>query len=210
MALFLPLLGVFVVAIGLVWLFGGERGPEALGRAVRKGGVWGLVVIGGALTLMGRLTVGLPLLGLGMSMLKPGGFFKPKPWIVGNRIAQGRYAGRQLETLNRNELVALYAEVASRPNDRLILEAHLDRRMPGWRENVEGDAAGRARSASGSGAMTDEQAYQILGLAPGAAEAEITAAYRRLMKRVHPDQGGSTFLAAQINQAKERLLGRHR
>ncbi|MCX5493479.1 DnaJ domain-containing protein [Kaistia dalseonensis] len=210
MGLIIPLLGVFVVAIGLAWLFAGEKGPEALGRAVRRGGAWGLVAVGVGLSLAGRMAIGLPLLGLGVSMLKPQRLFEHKPVLDANRVLRGRFAGRTLDSLGRDELAALHADLAGAPRDRSILEAHLDRRMPGWREDVERDAAGRSRRATGAGTMTKEQAYQILGLAPGASEAEITAAYRRLMKGVHPDQGGSTFLAAQINQAKDRLLDGHR
>ena len=58
--------------------------------------------------------------------------------------------------------------------------------------------------------MTHEEAYQILGLEPGAEAEEIIRAHRTLMKRIHPDQGGTNYLAARVNEAKDTLLGQHR
>lgn len=54
--------------------------------------------------------------------------------------------------------------------------------------------------------MTEEEAYKVLGLDAGAGPEDIRRAHRALMKKVHPDQGGSNWLASRINQAKDMLL----
>ena len=92
-----------------------------------------------------------------------------------------------------------------------MLTAYLDRRKPHWREHAADDDTGENRShIRRNGKMTDEEACQILGIQPGAPAEEIARAHRSLIKKLHPDQGGSTYLAAQINRAKEVLIRRHR
>ena len=117
--------------------------------------------------------------------------------------------GRGLDDLDQPSLQALYAECGSYdPEGAALLEAYFDRRFPGWREYAQGD--GDTRTRTQSGAMSKEEAYQVLGLQPGASLDEIREAYRRLMKKLHPDQGGTAHLAARVNQAREVLLSRHR
>jgi DnaJ homolog subfamily C member 19 len=80
-----------------------------------------------------------------------------------------------------------------------------------WRAaNPPGGHTGAARPppASAGSKMTREEAYQVLGLEPGANEAAIRAAHHRLMRAAHPDSGGSDWLAARINQARDVLLSR--
>lgn len=124
-------------------------------------------------------------------------------------VIAGHFDGRALDDLNPDELHQLWEEIAADGESRALLEAYLDRRHAGWREDFEADGADGQGAATRSGPMTDEEAYQVLGLAPGAGKTEIREAHRRLMKRMHPDQGGTTFLAAKINEAKDRLLGSH-
>jgi hypothetical protein len=123
-------------------------------------------------------------------------------------VISGPHAGRSLEQFDLPALLGMFSELDAESVP--LLESYLDRRFPAWRQHAQGDAAGRQRSASSSGKMTDEEAYQILGLKPGAGRDEIGRAHRALMKKLHPDQGGSTYLAARVNEAKEVLLRTHR
>jgi hypothetical protein len=123
------------------------------------------------------------------------------------RVLAGPHQGAALEGLPGAALTAMLADIDD--DSRALLAAYLDRRHPRWREDAQGDAA--AGSAAGfSGKMTEEEAYQILGVPRGASERDISRAHRALMKKLHPDQGGSTYLAARVNEAKEVLFRRHR
>jgi len=126
-------------------------------------------------------------------------------------VLAGPLEGRALSGLGQEELLALLRECLARDMDGArLLEAYLDRRFPAWRVDADGDAHARSRSEAGTGTMTEEEAREVLGLPPGAGEADIRRAHRTLMKKIHPDQGGSTYLAARVNQAKDILLSRHR
>jgi hypothetical protein len=124
------------------------------------------------------------------------------------RIVAGPNAGHSLDEFDLPQLAAMMAGFDA--ESTALLESYLDRRFPAWRQNAEGHAAGGQGRAASSGKMTDEEAYQILGLQPGAGRDEIGRAHRALMKKLHPDQGGSTYLAARVNEAKDTLLRNHR
>jgi hypothetical protein len=118
-------------------------------------------------------------------------------------VLAGAYAGRGVETLSRPELMSLRRELQRDDPDGVnLLEAYLDRRFSGWREADEGQRQGRG------GAMSRREALEVLGLAEGASAADIIRAHRTLMKKFHPDHGGSTTLAARVNQAKDVLMQR--
>ncbi len=122
------------------------------------------------------------------------------------RVLKGEMEGAQLSSLDEEQLLLLYQEICSDPDSGALLESFLDRYYPNWRERADGDSFSERGSATGFEEMTKEQAYQILGLEPGASKQEIHQAWRRLIKGVHPDGGGSAFLTAKINAARDVLM----
>lgn len=123
------------------------------------------------------------------------------------RVLAGSCQGASLDALDAATLMKLLGEIDD--DSRNLLAAYLDRREPDWREHVQRDAGAGTRPA-GAGKITEEEAYQILGIQPGATTEEISRAHRSLIKKLHPDHGGTTYLAARINEAKDVLLRSHR
>jgi hypothetical protein len=227
--------GLLVLVLAL-WILGviSRVDPKIAARVLKAAG--GILAIGFAafLGLRGEIGVAIPLglFGLGLLGWIPFGVpgFSQRtqksagqtsrvrsPFLemeldhdsgaMRGRIIAGSRQGAALETLDVKTLAGLVGEFDE--ESRALLLAYLDRRDPAWREHAQGDAAA-GRAYAGSGKMTEQEAYQILGVQPGASAAEITRAHRTLMKKLHPDQGGSTYLAARINEAKEILTRRHR
>jgi hypothetical protein len=232
----MPLFFGIVVLVLLLWGLNGfaKADPKYLVKVLRPAG--GILALAAAAFLFVRgepqIAIPLGLTGLGLlgwgpfastgwfqrTQKTPGQASRVKaPFIemeldhdtgaMRGTILAGRHQGASLDSLETSALLGLLPEFDA--DSRALLAAYLDRREPGWREHAqEGAAAGTGPGRSGK--MTEEEAYQILGLAPGAGEQDISRAHRALMKKLHPDQGGSTYLAAQINEAKEVLLRQHR
>lgn len=124
-------------------------------------------------------------------------------------VTAGAFAGRALDDMAIGDLLALLREVAlADEQSARVLVAYLDRNHPDWRDEAEAAGAADYGGSTESAAMSRDEAYRILGLEQGATKAAIKEAHRRLMTQFHPDAGGSSYLAARINQAKDVLLGR--
>lgn len=130
---------------------------------------------------------------------------------IGGTVLAGPLSGRSLDSLSDAEVLKLRDScVGDDPDGARLLETYLDRRLPGWREDAQADADRGRKADPKLGPMSKDEAYEILGLQPGVGPDEVRGAHRRLMKKLHPDQGGSTYLASRVNQAKDVLLDRHR
>ena len=233
----MPTLFIGLLALVLVlWLLKSfaRTSPQDVIRIGRTAG--GIVALAGAAFMgaRGQLTVAVPLgvTGLGLLGWLPssamGLFRRSQPGAgevsrvrsnflevtldhdsgaMHGIITAGRLKGTALDTLELSALIELLGEFDAESRD--LLAAYLDRRHPRWRENAQNGAAAGGGGPARSGKMTEEEAYQILGLQPGASADDIGRAHRGLMKKLHPDQGGSTYLAARVNEAKDVLLRRH-
>jgi DnaJ domain len=209
--------------------------PRQLVPLVKRAGGVGVLCFSALFAVRGQFAVAVPLGMVGLSLLGwlpfgPAGLFQRTQkspgqasrvrtaavemeldhdtGVMRGRMLAGQYEGMMLDALDIKKLVGLLADLDE--ESRALLMAYLDRRQPTWRDDMQADtAAGHVNSSWDSGKMTDEEAYQILGVQPGASADEIGHAHRALMKKLHPDQGGSTYLAARVNQAKDVLLRRH-
>jgi len=231
------LLGVVALALLLVASkYLANVNPRMLVPVVRTAGGIGALAAAGFLATRGLFAFALPLGLAGLSLLGwlpfgPAGMFQRSQKSPGQasqvrsafiemeldhdtgamrgRILAGQHEGAELDTLGVATLSGFLPTIDE--ESRALLMAYLDRREPSWRDHVDGGAAAGSGSSSwNSGKMTEQEAYQILGLQPGASADDIGRAHRTLMKKLHPDQGGSTYLAARVNEAKDVLLRRHR
>ncbi len=129
---------------------------------------------------------------------------------MSGRILKGPMAGRELADLGENDFLGLLRYCRAHDEDSArLLETYLDRRFgDSWRadDEAEDDSGQAGDGASAGGPLTEAEALDILGLKPGASREDIIQAHRRMMQKMHPDRGGSNYLAARINEAKERLL----
>jgi hypothetical protein len=210
--------------------------PQTAAVVLKTGGGLGALAVAGLLGARGRLDIAIPLgltglgllgwlpwsiPGLGARMRKSAGqvsrvrsaFVEMEldhdTGKMRGRILAGRHEGAALDALDVATLAGFLPDIDE--ESRSLLMAYLDRREPLWRDNAQADAtAGSSHRGWSTGKMTEEEAYQILGVQPGASARDIGLAHRSLMKKLHPDQGGSTYLAARVNEAKDVLLRRHR
>lgn len=205
--------------------------PTGMAVSMRRLGPPTLLLCGLAVLLTGRATLALPfiaaaILWLGFAWKKrserPAGqrystvrtaalemSLDHRTGRLEGLVLAGLSEGRILGSMDLQELTGLYREVGGDPDSIRLLEAYLDSRFPVWRQHAQPYIREGLGVAPGPGAMTKEEAYEVLGLEAGAAPAQVREAHRRLMQRLHPDIGEASFLAARINKAKDVLLSNH-
>ena len=130
------------------------------------------------------------------------------------QIVNGMFSGKNVSDLDLPKLIDFWRECAEDDEQsRVVLENYLDRDFPNWRE-LAGIGPRHEQSYTSSdspwagASMSLSEAREILNINDNASESDIEKAYRKAMKRAHPDQGGSDWMAAKVNQAKDILLSK--
>ncbi|KUO58924.1 MAG: hypothetical protein APF80_04455 [Alphaproteobacteria bacterium BRH_c36] len=221
------LIGLVLLAVVILAVHGLRRAnSRQLVRQLQLAGGGVLTLAAAVLMTRGSAAVAIPLAALGMYLMSKGSLSGPTPMPgqssevktdylemqldhetgdIRGRVIKGIFEGRRIERLKPAELALLWQDV--RVDDAAsaqLIEAYLDRVHPTWRDDIE---RGEKEMAGPDGRMTKQEAYEILGLKPGVGVEEIRRAHKELILKLHPDRGGSTYLAAKINEAKTVLLG---
>ncbi len=223
------LLGLAMLAAVIVGArFFASANPGQLASSLRWAGVLISVLLALFFTLTGRLVLGLPAIALGLILLvRALGLRGPAPkrasggrqstvetaylemvldhdsGAMAGRVRKGPFAGRDLSEMRREELLALWRECSARDEQSArVLESFLDRHMAEWREAAQA----QDNASKGAGRMTKREARKLLGVGATAGEKEIKEAHHNLMRKHHPDKGGSSEFAARLNEARELLL----
>lgn len=229
-----PFLIALIIVVGGIWLIRRmARTPQtAMPGLIQKAAGVGIMGLAGLFALRGAMQIAVPmfLFGLGLAgkgSAFPNGFNWGKTKTPGQKsrvatsllsmeldhdsgsmngeILAGPLKGRLLASLSQDELISFHGLCSNtRDQSQSLYEAWLDRAQPEWRAAWGG---GAKSNSGGGGVMSREEAYAVLGLKAGASAAEVRAAHKRLMKDFHPDLGGSDYIAAKINAAKDVLLG---
>ena len=123
---------------------------------------------------------------------------------LSGQVLQGQFQGRSLASMSQQECMAFLQECQSDARSVSLMAAYMDSVYPQWRQDYQGNT--RQESTQASGAMSKKEAADILGLDENADKKTILKAHKRLIQRLHPDRGGSDYLAAKINEARDVLL----
>ncbi|MBV1706523.1 MAG: DnaJ domain-containing protein [Hyphomicrobiales bacterium] len=218
-----------------LWRAVSRAAPDQVAVFAARASGYALILLAGFLVLTGRELPALLVAAMGVFVLGRGAMRPAFARILGNVFGKrratlrtamieletiagdgsldgivlaGEFVGARLNDLSREQSFRIYKSAVQmdRAGARL-LEAYFDRRFPGWRHAGNGDDNARRSGAHvNGGPMSEDEAYQILGLGKGAARRDILRAHREMMKKWHPDLGGATEVAARLNQARDVLI----
>jgi len=223
--------GLAVLAVGLLLMRAFTRAnPAAVARRLKLGGGAVSLLAAGLLFMRGLGAIAVPLAMFGSWLIWGG---TSGPWGGGaskspgqtsrvvtdhlemeldhdtgamrGRVLKGLFQGREIESLTPTDMALLWQDCRhTDPQSAQLVEVYLDRVHPTWQEDM---ARGESDMHGGpDGRMTAEEAFEILGLKGHASAEDVRRAHRDLILRLHPDRGGSTYLASKINEAKDVAL----